>query len=327
MVIFGKKLVERRVILSADDLPRLDRDQEAEIITVLSNGDIFTSKYTPNKDSRRIKLNEIVNNHLRIDQAMCPNPLLRPLSLSPPPRRWPGNQYVKIEAPSHDQLLVAANIFNDRAIALGISYVIVGGFAAQLYGGVRPTKSLDILLKPPYVMGQRSHIQPAIQDLFNRNPGVLETTFPDQFGQQDRIVIIGGNVGITIKFFDSVNNNIGFKPIIPTSSVETHLERTWQFVVTQNNLSIRLPVLLPRHLLYQRILNFGTHLGEETQIKDIADIHVFLSEMRRYHQVFPQNEAWELRRGVINILYFSQQRNIVKMLDRNMWREVNIHLQ
>ena len=74
--------------------------------------------------------------------------------------------------------------------------------------------SLSISSSHRLVMANGSYIQPIIQALFERNPGILETTGPDQFGQQDSIVVTAGTAGVAINFFDCRNNNIDFPMLI-----------------------------------------------------------------------------------------------------------------
>lgn len=335
-----KKLVERRVILDQNDIPQLRRGEEANIITVLPNGDLFTSKYKANNDPTGPKFTDIANAHLRLDQAKPSYQFQQPY-LPPQFQQWNGagglgqqnpyaapfrpqnRPYFKIHAPTHQHILLAATRFNQAAVALGIEYAIVGGFAAHLYGGSRQTKSLDILLTP-VAMANGSYIQPIIQDLFERNPGILETTGPDQFGQQDRIVVIADTAGVPINFFDCRNNNINFPVLVGMAG--NNFDPTYAPIIPQNMPTAALPILLPRFLLYQRILHFGTYGGEEIQARDAQDILVFLNAMRRYQHVFTPQEAWELRPGVINLLHFAETHNFFAFLDLMQWRHVNIHL-
>ena len=111
-----------------------------------------------------------------------------------------------------------------------------------------------------------------------------------------------------------------------TGMAGNYFDPTYAPITPQNIPTAGLPVLLPRFLLCQRILHFGTYGGEEIQAQDSQDILVFLYAMRRYQHVFTPQEAWELRPGVINVLHFAETRNFVAFLDLMQWRHVNIHL-
>ena len=133
-----KKLVERKVILDQNDIPRLRPGQEAEIITILPNGDQFTSKYKARNDPTGAKFTDVVNAHLRLDQAQPPyqfqqsylppqlqqpnGALGQPNSYATPvlPPFQPQNRpYFKIRAPTHQDILLAANSLQPSSCRLG----------------------------------------------------------------------------------------------------------------------------------------------------------------------------------------------------------------
>lgn len=325
MPLFGSKLVERRLVKNINDIPTIRPDETMKIITFIPEGDQIISDYDPEEDSNA-KLRNLVTAHLRLGKVPPPNPpapapnppvpapnppvplpnppvpLPNPVPAPNPPVPAPNPpvpapnppqlQYAEIYDPSHLDLLVAARSFNEVARRSYVEYAIIGGFAAVLYGGTRPTKSLDILLKQCH----QSAIQ-QIQLLFNNCQGVLKLTPQDHRGQQHIIIVTAGIAGIRLQFFDCANyNNIHFPNLVLHGTYDFYFPPT-----PQNMLQIAFPVLLPRYLLLQRILHFGR---DQTQSNDYLDIYVFLKEMRNRREAIDSPDILRLSSRIQDVVCF-----------------------
>ena len=243
--------------------------------------------------------------------------------------------YVRNSRPNGQDLLLAACIFSQVALASGIEFAIIGAVSAQIYGGTRSTKALDILIMPRKV-DDKYLVRPVIDDLFDNNPHVLTYTGPNRAGH---IVVTHENAGIAINFTSSVDNGYHFPPLVaetrPDGTPWNHddPEPTWSYQYFQPSgtaTAIRIPVLLPRLLLEQRVLHF-TREGESDALSrkknDVCDIMVYLASLYgSEHQSFTNEEAQILLPKVREILRFADLYFVQVGLEVAKWRWINIPL-
>jgi hypothetical protein len=260
----------------------------------------------------------------------------------PPPQAVPptanfslGSAYVKITNPTPADIQLAASVFNQAARWSNIKYAIIGGSSAQLYGGSRPTKSLDILITPQSV-GNGFLVRPVIDDLFDKCPSLLNYTGP---GRHGHIVLTNGNQGVPINFINCKTNPYHFPDLIPPTRPDGTLwghhdpEPTWVAVtIHPRNVPIGLPVpvLHPRILLMQRVLHFrrGQETDPEGRMKnDVRDIAAYLNVLQGKENVsFTNVEAHGLIARVRDVARFAQGQIYNEAADVGKWRYINIAL-
>ena len=244
--------------------------------------------------------------------------------------------FAQISQPSNQDLLIAAYKFNNITRRSNIEFAVIGGFSARIFGGNRITKSLDILIAPQVSINNKASVRQIIDELFRNNPNVLEYTRLDR---QGHIIVIHENVGVAINFVDSVNNIYHFPDLV----AETHPdgtpwsrndpEPTWSYRYIQParmQTGSKVPILLPRLLLQQRVLLF-TRPHEKYELNrkknDVNDIAIYLTSLYgSEHQSFTDEEARELLSHIRNILRFADSYQM-EGLDVAKWRWINIPLR
>jgi hypothetical protein len=265
-----------------------------------------------------------------------------PPLLAPPPyevhlHRPSPEKFVMIPHPTHADLLTAAYLFDQIAQRYQLPYAIIGGLSAHILGGGRQTKTLDILTAPR-LSGNQYLLGPLLNDLWDQNPSQLQYTQTNRHGH---IVVTRGNSGVPINFIDCVNNIYNFPNLVgptrPDGRPWNHEdpEPTWDYrwIPTSPNFPgpIRLPVVLPRLLLSQRILHFGrSHATVNTKTKDVKDITVYLTALFRVdHQSFTDDEARILLPKIRDVLRFAYQYNgtnagLIDACNIEKWLWINI---
>jgi hypothetical protein len=230
----------------------------------------------------------------------------------------------RISNPTVEQLLLAAVKFGEVARNASLTYAIVGGVSAIIFGSLRATHSLDILYE-------------------RTAPGPLFDNDPTIFGygglnNENPLILIYEDQGIALNLINYQDNKYGFPDLQgPTKLDGTPLdvvydpEPTWdnQCVHPTDPPSVSVRVLLPRILLQQRLLHFPTRPNEgasdERKKKDVADIAVYLGLLfGTMDQSFKMEEAGELVRNVREVMRFAEKNGIAKGLEENRWRWIMI---
>lgn len=254
---------------------------------------------------------------------------------TPPPYSEPRT-FTKIRDITFSDLLLAASIFDHVARGSNIKYAIVGGVSAHIFEGWRQTESLDILLAPHLYDGRRL-IRPLINELFDANQDVLNYIHPNRYGH---IVVVEGNAGVPINFIDCVNNTLGFPDLVAltrpdgTQWNQDDPEPTYSFQRIHPpgvQEGILVPVVLPRPLLFQRLLHFSrpSESDEVTRkVKDVKDITTYLNALDGVeHQSFTDEEALVLAPKVKDVLRFAELYGLDGMTDLGKWGWININLE
>jgi len=250
----------------------------------------------------------------------------------PPPIAGP---FFKSSTPTHEQLLNAAYLFDLVARSKNITYAMIGGLAAHIFGGTRATTSLDILLSPRRI-GNHLFQEPVLQDLFHSregdNAGILAISEPDEHGQRDRIVVTTEHAGVAVNVLDCVNNPYDFPDLIPPNQPDGSAWTEWDPEPTFDYVSpvgfpdtVKFPVLLPRLLLRQRVLHFGR--SDATLVTDLADIKCFLDVLQGMEdQCCTPQEEQELLPKVKNLMRFGHHNFLTDENDVRRWGNINIFL-
>jgi hypothetical protein len=242
-------------------------------------------------------------------------------------------KFTKIPYPTHTDLLTAAYIFDQIALRSGIKYAIIGGLSAHILGSGRRTRSLDILIEPR-VIGNQSYLHPLLNDLFDQNPRYLQYTRTNRFGH---IVVTDGNAGVPVNFIDSVNNIFNFPKLVAPTQPDGRPwnqhdpEPTWKYqrvVLPGLQAPILLPVVLPRLLLYQRILHFERPDATlETKTNDVKDMIVYLNALHGLqNESFTDQEAQILLPRIWEIMRFAEGYWLKEICDIDKWLWINIPL-
>jgi hypothetical protein len=259
-----------------------------------------------------------------------------PPQLIPPTANFAiGSPYVKITNPSPEDIQHAASVFNQAAGWSNIKYAIIGGSSAQLYGGSRPTKSLDILITPQ-LDGNVFVVRTVIDKLFDKNPTLLNYTGP---GRHGHVVITNGTQGVPINFISCKHNTFDFPDLIPPTRPDETLwghhdpDPTWVSVtIHPRNVptGLPVPVLHPRILLMQRVLHFrrGQETDPEGRMKsDVRDIAAYLNVLQgKENESFTNEEANNLIVRVRDVVRFAQEQIYSEATDVWKWRYINIAL-
>jgi len=277
-------------------------------------------------------------------QSPLPLPAIRspsiptPPLLAPPPyemqlHRPSPETFVMIPHPTHADLLTAAYLFDQIAQKYRLPYAIIGGLSAHILGGGRQTKSLDILIAPRF-SGNQYLLGPLLNDLWDHNPSQLQYTQTNRHGH---IVVTRGNSGVPINFIDCVNNIYNFPNLVgptqPDGRPWNHddPEPTWEYRWTTSTnfpTPIRLPVVLPRLLMGQRILHFGRRDATvETKTRDVKDITAYLNALKGVeNQSFTDQEAISLLPKIRQVLRFADQYWLTDVCNIGLWGWINIPL-
>jgi hypothetical protein len=232
----------------------------------------------------------------------------------------------EISSPSTAELLLAAVKFGDAARKTGLSYAIVGGVSALIFGAMRPTSALDILYVPnpsrPFLLDAPSIL--GYRGLNNENP----------------VVLIYKSKGIPLNLINCQDRKYRFPDLHgPTRPDGAPLENndpepTWdnQAIRVQGRPDpVSVQVLLPRLLLQQRLLNFPTRPGEknpdERKKKDVMDIVTYLKALYgSVDQSFKSEEINEFMENVKEVMRFAEKHDLSKGLDVAYWRWIMIPL-
>ena len=256
--------------------------------------------------------------------------------LNIPPTYLEPRTFTKIPDVTFSDLLLAASIFDQVARASNLKYAIVGGLSANVFGGWRQTKTLDILLAPRVYDGCWL-IRPLINDLFETNPDVLNYIYPNRYGH---IVVTDGNAGVPINFIDCVNNTLDFPDLVPftrpdgTPLHQNEAEPTFSLQRIHPpgvQEGVLVPVVLPRLLLWQRLLHFyrpeeGDSLNRK--LNDVKDITAYLNALDGVErQSFTNEEALVLAPKVKHMLRFAELHGLDQVHDLNKWGAINIDLE
>jgi hypothetical protein len=237
----------------------------------------------------------------------------------------PSDGMVKrIPNPTVEELYLAAVKFGEVARNASLTYAIVGGLSAIIFGSMRATHGLDILYE-------------------QNDPGPLFDNDPTIFGygglnNENPLILIYEDQGIALNLINCRDNKYGFPDLHgPTRLDGTPLdvnndpEPTWDYqgVLPPDGLSVPVKVLLPRNLLQQRLLNFPTRPNEtasdERKKKDVADIAAYLGLLfGTMDQSFKMDEADELVGSVREVMRFAEKNEVVKGLEVNRWRWIMI---
>jgi hypothetical protein len=355
---------------SASNIKIRKDDDKNDLTITMPDGTIFTWA-NPNKQpppqqfpllvapaqNRNIQPPPIIQLQPLLNQQQQPNMVRPPPIIRPPPemhqapippvqqRSVPAvrpNQpfstapgFVKIPNPSPQDIQLAASIFNQAAAWSQIKYAIIGGFSAQIYGGNRLTKSLDILIAPRKV-GNQFLLRPVIDELFDKNPQLLNYTGSNRHGH---IVITDGIAGVPITFIDCINNIYNFPDLIaparPDGTPWGHddPEPTYTFrQIYPLNLptGLAIPVLHPRILLGQRVWHFDRYSEGDVETRkknDIKDIIVYLNLLQgTENESFSDAEARALIAKVRDVARFAKLYWFSDAADVGKWRYINIPL-
>jgi hypothetical protein len=293
-------------------------------------------KRTPKsaKNATAEAIDEARNTQDEVPETIVQHALLRTSQsdMSPPASPIPEIQVSppldakvkRIPNPTVEELFLAAVKFGEVARKASLTYAIVGGVSAIIFGSMRATHGLDILYEL-------------------KAPGPLFDNEPSIFGygglnNENRLILISEDQGIALNLINCRDNKYGFPDLHgPTRLDGTPLdvvydpEPTWdyQYVRPTDVPSVSVQVLLPRILLQQRLLHFPTRPNEgasdERKKKDVADIGAYLRPLfGAMDQSFKMEEADELVENVREVMRFAEKHEIVKGLEENRWRWIMI---
>jgi hypothetical protein len=255
-----------------------------------------------------------------------------------PPPHSEQRAFIEIPEPSLPDCLLAASIFHHVALRHNIEYAIVGGVSAHIFGGQRPTKSLDIILAPCQC-GDQWLIGPVIDDLFAGNPDHLNYVSPDRF---DHIVVTDGNAGVPINFFTCFRSPLDFPDLVPllqpygTPWNQDGPEPTFSFQHIYPpgvKGGVRVPVVLPRLLLWQRLQHFRRYektsgVGLTRRKNDVKDIIAYLNVLYGVeNQSFTDDEAQDVLPKVEDVLRFAKLYWFNDGLESEKWDWINVGLE
>lgn len=257
-----------------------------------------------------------------------------PEQVAGPQPQFSQTRYIEIPYPTHKDLLEAAVIFSQAAANSNITYAIVGGLAAHIYGGGRLTKSLDILIFPR-LCGHEWRVKPVINELFDRNPHVLNYTLLNRRGH---IVVTDGNAGVPINFFNCRNRSLAFPELVPPTRPDglpwnpedpepTFLYQTVYPPSVPTGFPV--PVVNPRYLIWQRVMDFEKLFGDGDGLSrkrnDVNDIIVYLNILYGVeNESFTNEEAMQLLPKVRVVLRFAESHFLNGILDVRKWQWINI---
>ena len=234
----------------------------------------------------------------------------------------------EIANPTVAELLFAAVKFGEAARKTSLTYAIVGGVSALIFGSMRPTSRLDVLYVPN-VSGP----------LFDEDPSIFGYRSSND---ENPIVLIyqDKGFGIQLNLINLRDNQYGFPdlhgPILSDSSAsdESDTEQTWDYYSIRcdgkkDPVSVR--VLLPRLLLQQRLLKFPTREGEKDPVKrkkkDIADIATYLNALFGSNgQSFKSKEVDEFINNAREVMRFAEKHEISEGLGVAKWRWIMVPL-
>jgi hypothetical protein len=349
---------------------KIRKDDETNDLTITMRDGTILTVANPNKQpptqqlawpvapaqNRNNQPPQIIVPQPRLNQQQPPVPVRPPPILQPPQMRQfttppvqqrsvpavrsnrpfstaPG--FVQIPDPSPEDIQLAASIFNQAAAWSQIKYAIIGGSSAQIYGGNRLTKSLDILIAPRQV-GNQLLLRPVIDELFDKNPQLLNYTASNRHGHT---VITDGIAGVPINFIDCINNIYNFPDLVaPTRPDGTQWGHddpeptyTFQQIYPLNiPTGLVIPVLHPRILLAQRVWHFDRYSeGDAVTRKknDVKDIIVYLNKLQgTENESFSDDEARGLIAKVRDVARFAKLYWFNDAADVGKWRYINIPL-
>jgi hypothetical protein len=228
----------------------------------------------------------------------------------------------RISNPTVEEFRLAAIKFGEVAHKVNLSYAIVGGVSALIFGSMRATHGLDILYEP----NTRGPLFDNDRSIFGC--GTSNTENP--------LILIYEDQGVPLNLINCRDNKYGFPDLQGLAHPDgTPLdaddpESTWDYqcVHLTDRPSISLKVLLPRILLQQRLLHFPTRPNEEAEErkkKDVADIATYLRFLSgTMDQSFKSEETVELVGNVREMMRFAERNGITKGLEVGSWRWIMI---
>jgi hypothetical protein len=231
----------------------------------------------------------------------------------------PDGKVKPISNPTTKELSLAAVIFGQVASKADLSYAIIGGVSALIFGSMRASHGLDILYEP----NTHSPLFDNDQSIFGYRGANIESL----------LILIYEDRGIPLNLINCQNNKYGFPDLQgPTHPDGTPLdaddpEPTWDYqsIHLTDRPSISLKVLIPRILLQQRLRHFPSRPNEEgaeeRQKKDVVDIAAYLGFLlETIDQSFKSEEAKELVSYVEEVMRFAKQNGIEKGLEADGFR-------
>jgi len=234
----------------------------------------------------------------------------------------------EIANPTAAELLFAAVKFGEAARKSSLTYAIVGGVSALIFGSMRPTSQLDVLYVPN-----------ASGPLFDHDPSIFGYRSSND---ENPIVLIyqDEGFGIQLNLINLRDTQYGFPdlhgPILSDSSAsdDSDTEPTWDYYSIRcegKKDPVAVRVLLPRLLLQQRLLKFPTREGEkdpeERKKKDILDIATYLKALfGTLDQSFKSKEVDEFIDNAREVMRFAEKHGISGGLDVASWRWIMIPL-